>query len=126
MKIEKFVEQLKKQYPTANAYVVESKGKRKVSVNVSYSETGKIYAYSGTIVGIAERLGLIPDIDVNKESERVVSALLSGESPISYAHCSDTVRYTSGLRIDYRPSGVDDFDRALVEYFIDNSPNLWV
>lgn len=126
MKIETFVSQLREKNPTGNAYVVEKSGKRKVAVAVTFSTNGKVYTYKGTIVGIAEKLGLIPEIDVVEESNRVISLLKNNEPAISYAHCADTIRHFSGLNVDSKPAGTDDFDRPLVEFFIDNTPNLWI
>ncbi len=126
MKIETFVNQLRKQNPAGNAYVAEKLGKRKVAVAVNFTANGKVYTYKGTIVGIAEKLGLIPEIDVIKESNRVISLLKNNEPAISYAHCSDTIRHFSGLRIDSKPAGTDEFDRPMVEFFIDTTPNLWM
>lgn len=76
-------------YPSGTAAYDMKQGK----VNVWFSSGGKCYTYRSGIRDLAQKLELIPEFNVNLESERIVKSLLSGQSVIGHIACIDTVRF---------------------------------
>lgn len=122
MLISTFNTQLQKKHPQATAYVPDGfgTGKRKANqVNVVYSPNGKVYEYKGTILSVAERLGLIPEINYEMEAQRIASELKHNtREVIGHDGCQDTVRYLFEKWVETKDAGVDEFDRPLVIFYI--------
>lgn len=124
MLISTFNTQLKNKHPQAEAYIPEKIGKRQNLVCVTYSPNSKVYEYTGTILSIAQRLNLIPQIDNQSDGQKIANLLKSGQTNIiGYKETFDTIQYYLGQSIDYTDAGLDDFDRPLVSYKI--STNIW-
>jgi hypothetical protein len=131
MLIGAFVSLLQKKYGIdASAYVptVYGKGTRKQSVSVVYGKGQKVYTYNGTILAIAEKLDLIPSINVVDESADIVSKITSGQSVIGHVCASDTVRFDlpEGLYMVQSNYGTDEYDRDTCEYSATNEKSPWL
>lgn len=111
-----------------SAYVPERRGKRRQAIAVSYSSSGKCYYYSGSILSVAERLDLIPEIDVQAESKRIARELKDTGKAEGHRVCIDTVVFhldvPVGKVVDCDDNGVDEFDRPMATFFI--ASNDWV
>lgn len=123
MLISTFNTQLQKKHPQAIAYIPDGfgTGKRQANqVNVVYSPNGKVYEYKGTILTIAEKLGLIPSIDYGNEGENIASQLKDNQEIIGHNGSQDTIRYYLGVgfNLDYTEAGQDEFDRPLLKFFL--------
>jgi hypothetical protein len=70
---------------------------------------------------MAERLELIPDVNIVEVSKRVADKLLQGqELVIDSGGASDTIRYhwkADGLVVE-KYAGLDEYGRGLAEYSI--------
>ena len=116
MQIAKFNELLKIKHPTAEAYIPTPN-----KVNIVRRPRGKVYTYSGTILAVAELLGLMPEIDIQAESSHIVANLPC----IGHVVCADTVRSIVGKSIDCQPANNDEFGRKQVMFsIIENDP--WI
>lgn len=93
MQIVTFNTLLKIENPQAEAYVPEKVGKRQSKVNVIYSPDSKIYGYKGTILSVAKRLNLIPEVNVEAESKQALKDLKATGQAIAHIECSDTINY---------------------------------
>ena len=136
MKIETFERLLQDRKGNgARAYVPDSRsGSRQARVAVSFTPTGKVYYYRGSIHAVAAHLDLIPSIDVVADSERIVQELLTIGASIGFQGCTDTVRMllwergivvpddngwsSAGTRVPLvtLPAERDKFDWAQYEY----------
>lgn len=125
MLISTFNQYLQKKHPQASAYIPDKIGKRQPNqVNIIYSPDGKIYEYKGSILSVAERLNLIPEINYETESKIIASQLKSG-STIGHNGCQDTVRYLLQKWVEVEPAGLDEFDRPLMLFKISTEENGW-
>lgn len=121
MLISTFNTQLQKKHPQAIAYVPDGfgTGKRKANtVCVVYSPNGKVYEYKGSILSVAERLGLIPEINYEVEAQKIASELKHNAEVIGHDGCQDTIRYLLEKWVETKDAGVDEFDRPLVIFYI--------
>jgi hypothetical protein len=129
MLISTFNSLLRNKYPTGSAYVPDVYGKqvRSCKVSVTYAEGSKAYTYSGTILSIAERLGLIPEINVVRESEAIVRGLVSGASMVGHVECYDTVRFAlpEGMYLVQSDYSIDDYDRRTCVYSTTTDKPKW-
>lgn len=118
MKIERLNQLLQQDYPASAAWIPEKSGKRQAQVNVRFFPNSKVYTYSGTILSVAGRLGLIPEIDVSAEAEAAVAQLRNGQSAIVHIEAIDTIRYLAyPLLVGDMPAAEDEdeFGRKLVQ-----------
>jgi len=123
MKIETFAKLWQEKYPTGSA---ENMGR---TVRVTYSSNGKVYNYHGSVYSVAERLNLIPDININTQANKIIAALKDDKEIIAPSGCLDTVVWMWGACND-NPAphselhvGTDEFDRPLDRYFLE--VNRW-
>lgn len=78
------------------------------------------YDYGGSSVyALAERLGLIPQVDVAAEAVRIVANVAKGDV-IAPSGCGDTARWlwTGSGTILSEPAGQDEYNRALARYYV--------
>jgi len=122
-----FQQRLAEMKPGATAYLDADR-----RVCVAFKPGGKVYVYRDSIYRVAERLGLIPDIDVPTEASRIVAALESGRDAVpGYLVASDSVRWLWGTRdtivtTDGR-TGSDGFDHPLTIYrLLRRSDDPWL
>lgn len=99
---------------------------RRGRVAVSYG--GKVYEYRGTILSVAEKLSLIPNVDHYADVRMVIAGLQSGISNIiAHSEIYDTVRHEYGIVdgqwIQSRTAGKDDYDRELSEFYLSPIPD---
>jgi len=96
---------------------------------VTYREGGKVYKFTAaSIPALGERLELIPEVNVPRESERIVADLAQGVQASGPAVCFDTVRFLWGLRggqVDYSLTGQDKFDNDMADFSISFKPDAW-
>lgn len=119
MLISTFNAQLQKKHPQAIAYVPDKIGKRKANtVCVVYSPNGKVYEYKGSVLSVAERLGLIPEINYEVEAQKIASELKHSAEVIGHDGCQDTIRCLLEKWVETKDAGVDEFDRSLVIFYI--------
>ena len=103
----------------AIAFVAPNSGKRG-KVNVSFGS--KCYAYSGSILSITERLGLIPGRpDHYQECERLEREIADNGIAYSFGEYIDTLRHCynhlpDGKTYDATPDHIDEFDRQIYSY----------
>ena len=127
MKIETFNELLKTQKFQAYAYIPEKGGKRENVVNVVFTPNGKVYTYKGTILDVATRLDLVPEIDIQAESGRAVADLLDTGSAVAHIECADTINYLlPGKTIEETGRAVDEFDRPIATFAIVTGGSEWI
>jgi hypothetical protein len=105
----------------AIAFVAPNSGKRG-KVNVSFG--AKCYAYTGSILSVAERLNLIPARpDHYQECERLEHELLVFGVAFSFGEYIDTLRHLynhlpDGKTYDASPDHLDDYDRQIYRYTV--------
>lgn len=118
MTIDTFNQLLAAARPGARAYVPQARdtGRRQARVAVVYREGGQVYEYRGSIGAVAERLDLIPAVNVMAESRRVASALRCGETATGWTALYDTVAYLLGAVVETAPAPVDAHDRPQYTY----------
>jgi len=127
MQFSVFQEQLAKVRPGASAHL-DADGR----VCVAFEPGGKVYTYRGSVYEVAERLGLIPDIDIPIEAQRIIEAFRSGaERVYGYLVAADTVRWYwqhSDTCIEHcGAAGTDGFDRDLTVYrLVNRSDDPWL
>ena len=100
--------------------------KRGSHYTVTFSADSKVYKYSAASnYDLAERLELIPEVDITKESKRIANVLQSQDEVVSALGCADTIRglYNPNIRSEY--CGTDQYDRPLARYWIDTTHNAW-
>lgn len=98
-------------------------------VEVTFRPDGKIYRYQGSILNVADRLELIPEIVIEDEVKQAMKALKSGKETTSFVEIEDTLVWTWGSRkgrIDSRNSTTDEFDRQIITFFITYEKSEWV
>lgn len=117
MKIETFEKLLKTENSQATAYVPEKVGKRQAMVNVVFTPNGKVYSYKGTILQVAEKLELIPEINVDTESKKAIASLKETGSAVTPIECFDTINYNynvPGKVLQEVNRSKDEFNREIV------------
>lgn len=114
MKIETLVALLRdRKDPAANAWVTNDK-----KVAVSFFAYGKVFEYRGSIYSVAQRLGLIPEVDIPATARAVAEKLRAGYNVISAAALIDTLRHEHlACATDDSDRGVDAYDYKLRFYF---------
>lgn len=126
MKIKVFNQLWQEKHPGSLVQAGEKGG-----VELTYSPEGKIYRYKGSIYSIAERLGLIPEVDYEKLGSEINLRLVSGEREVvAPAGCGDTCRHTwqnLNSSIEESSYGRDEYDRELSSYTVlKNEDNPWI
>jgi len=102
-----------------------SRGARAGQFAVSYRDDGhRPYIYrSRSVYALAERLELIPDVDIMQEARETALFLAQYPSAAYRAHAGliDTMRAlhpAQGARYEYRAAGLDEYDRNMSEYYL--------
>ena len=129
MKFETFRKRWQELHPNSLCELAgDFKGSRvQVGINVTYTNGGKVYCYSGTIKSIAESLKLIPVINVRAEAKRIASALRNGEQPVGYWACEGDVNDILSARgLWSRTDGKveDEFGRPMRRYSLVSAESL--
>lgn len=96
---------------------------------VQFKSTGKSYWYAYTShYNMAERLELIPIVDINVTSHSILAQLNDGvDYVVDHSGCGDTLRVLhsgDGTIVEVH-KGLDEYDRPLSQYSIDYSVDLW-
>jgi hypothetical protein len=116
MLISTFNQVLTAKYPSAVAYIPQAN-----TVNIIYSPNSKVYSYTGTILTVAEKLNLIPAIDIQTESQGIAENIPC----VGYLICADTVRHMVGKAVEHQPHTPDEYGRKQVIFsIIENDPWL--
>ena len=126
MKITTLNQLLKNKNPQARAYVPEKVGKRQPAVNVVFNPDEKVYTYKGSILSVAEKLNLIPEVDIGAEAKEAISTLKASGSATAHVECSDTINHGLGMPGKYAQEvsrDKDEFDRVVVTFEV--VENLW-
>lgn len=121
MRIETFNKLLKSKNPQGYAYIPEKVGKRQNAVAVVFTPGGKVYTYKGTILAIAERLGLIPEVNVEVESRKAIKSLKETGLAVAPVECSDTINHFLNIpgKLAQEVSRVEDeFGRKIATFEI--------
>lgn len=92
---------------------------RKVMVSFNGS---KVYGYRSTIRDVAERLELIPEIDITQEARQVLDRVRQEGEAVGHWVISDTLnwldnRSREGMFIDHQRCGDDDYGRPLAKFY---------
>ena len=123
MKIEALNQFLQIENPTAQAWIAKDK-----KVNLIFKANSKVYTYRGSIYAVAEQLGLIPEIDVLDEAEKVAHQLRNGATEVlAPAGLNSTIRYNRSdlANVAYRDGGLDEYDRELSVYYRNPDYGKW-
>ena len=94
-------------------------------VEVTFKPGDKVYRYNGSVYSVAERLKLIPEIDIVAESRQIIESLKAQASVVAPSGCGDTCRMSNSAVSERYNIGLDKFDRELSEYTLDHS-NKWI
>ena len=93
MKLSAFEELFTEKNPDGAVWPGSTFG-RPGTVAVRFSTDGKIYHYRGTVLEVAEKMNLIPAIDVMDEAEEASMMLVGGHTKVLvHIECWDTVRH---------------------------------
>jgi len=123
MKIEALEKLLKTKDAQSKCWI-DDKTKK---VNIVFNSTSKVYSYRGSIYAIAEKLELIPEVDIAEEAEKVARMLRDGMKEVEApAGLSTTIRHLNSdlVGITFRDGGKDEFDRELSIYYQDVESHL--
>lgn len=121
MRIEIFNKLFKSENPQGYAYIPEKVGKRQNAVAVVFTPGGKVYTYKGTILAVAERLDLIPEVNVEAESLKAIKSLKETGLAVAPIECSDTINYflsIPGKLAQEVSRTVDEFGRQIATFEI--------
>lgn len=118
MKIETFNELLKAKNPNGYAFVPDKQDKRQTAISVVFEANGKAYTYQGTILSVAERIGLVPEIDINAEAQKATDELIKNGHTTTYLVCRDTITHLLGQSIRVISKFDDEFSRSMAVFEI--------
>jgi hypothetical protein len=128
MLIETFEQLWQQQNPEGKAWVPDKYATNERANNVvcvTFNENSKVYTYKGTILQVATRLDLIPEINVTDESEVLANEVKTNGFAIGHIECADTVQYLLGECVKTTDSGKDEFGRKVVKFEIDINDSGW-
>ena len=130
MNIQKFNQLLKAaKSPNATAYIPEKSGKRLNKVAVVYSPGGTVYTYGGSLMAVAEKMNLVPEVSVVAEAKEAVTQLReTGRSGRFHSWILDTVRFNLNMpgknAVEEKP-GRDEFGRKTACFVLEDV-GAWV
>ncbi len=92
MRMTTLVKLFKEKNPEGSIWKARTRANR---FRVSYGGEGsRVYTYyATTVIEMAGRLDLVPEVDVWKESDRIIRELIDTGESIGPYQCSDTVRH---------------------------------
>jgi hypothetical protein len=121
MKLAKLQEVFKEDHPTGNIVQDAVRGQNQYIVWFATGSRGYTY-YAKSVYALAERLELIPEVDIISEAKAIADKLTQSPEAevVAPGGCGDTVAilWQGDGTISEIPDSLDEFDRPLSRYYI--------